>query len=223
MSGLIRRALRPRRLQSTLGSHHRSRGGFCMQVSAPFRSEPDRHRPAWELTRSSSTARMTQYSTVLSRSNTCHAGKAMDESNARIVEPGKPPTAADLESWMGKKAYGFWTRISEWISRNYPDVFTPEWLFGGKKHGWYLRYKKSKSFCSLIPEKKQFAIMIVFGADERTKVETTRNELSAATRQAYDSATTYHEGKWLCLRASNTSTLRDVQRLLAVKRRPRPK
>lgn len=143
----------------------------------------------------------------------------MNESNTRIFEPGQPPTSVDLESWMGKRAHGFWTRVAEWISQNYPNVFMPEWLFGGRKNGWYLRYKKSKSFCSFIPEKKQFAILIVFGAEERTKVEAIRSELSAPTRKAYDSATTFHDGKWLCLRVGNTTTIRDVQRLLAVKRR----
>jgi hypothetical protein len=70
---------------------------------------------------------------------------------------GQPPTSAQLEAWMGRKAYGFWTRVSEWIARSYPIVFTPERLFGGKK--------------------------------------------------------------WLSLRVSNTTTIDDVQRLLAVKRR----
>jgi len=119
---------------------------------------------------------------------------------------------------MVKKAFSFWTQISTWIAQSYPGVFTPEWLFGGK-HGWYLRYKKSKSFCSFIPEKKRFAILIVFGADERAKVEAIRPELSAPTRKAYDNATTYHDGKWLCLPVSNAATIRDVQRLLVVKRR----
>jgi hypothetical protein len=143
----------------------------------------------------------------------------MNESNARIIEPGQPPTPAQLESWMGKKAYSFWTRVSEWIAQSYPNVFTPEWLFGGKKHGWFLRYKKSKSFCSLVPEKNQFVVLIVFGADERTQVETIRPELSVPTREAYDKATTFHDGKWLCLRVSNGTTIGNVQRLLAVKRR----
>jgi hypothetical protein len=143
----------------------------------------------------------------------------MNESNVRIVEPGQPPTSADLESWMGRKAYSFWTRVSEWIAQSYPNVFTPEWLFGGRKHGWSLRYKKSKSFCSLIPEKNQCVILIVFGADERNEVDTMRSKLSVPTREAYDSATTFHDGKWLCLRVSNPTTICDVKRLLAVKRR----
>src|SRR5512135_2980359 len=102
----------------------------------------------------------------------------MSETSLRLTEPPEPPTLQQVESWIGRTAYGFWSRVSAMIARNYPDVFTPEWLFSGKKHGWSLRYKKSKSFCTLIPQKDCFLLLIVFGADERSKVETVRHELS---------------------------------------------
>jgi hypothetical protein len=68
----------------------------------------------------------------------------MKETSVRLTKPSEPPTLKQIESWIGRKAYGFWTNVSNMIAQNYPDVFTPEWLFGGKKHGWSLRYKKSK-------------------------------------------------------------------------------
>ena len=145
----------------------------------------------------------------------------MNELIARMIEPGPPPTSKQVEAWMGKKAFSFWARFSTWIAQSYPKVFTPEWLVGGKQHGWFLRYMKSKSLCSLIPEKNRFVILIVFGADERAKVEAIRPELSAPTREAYSDATTFHDGKWLSLRVSNARTMEDVQHLLAVKRKLR--
>jgi hypothetical protein len=138
-----------------------------------------------------------------------------------MINPEQPPSLAHLESWMGKEAYGFWTEVSDWIAQSYPGVFSPEWLFGGKKHGWSLRYKKSKSFCTFVPEKDRFAIVIVFGADERAKAERIRAELSPTTLEAYDQATTYHDGKWVYLHVNGKSVIRDVQRLLAVKRKIR--
>ena len=138
-----------------------------------------------------------------------------------MVAGDRPPSKEELGSWMGAKAYGLWGRVSAWIAESYPKVFTPEWLFGGKKHGWSLRYKKSKSFCTLIPEKNRFMILIVFGADERSKVETIRPGLSAGTLQRYDEATTYHDGKWLLLPVMSEASLDDVQRLLAKKRKPK--
>ena len=145
----------------------------------------------------------------------------MKEISLRLTEPSEAPTLKQIEPWIGRKAYGFWTRVSKLIAQNYPDVFTPEWLFGGKKHGWSLRYKKGKSFCTLIPEKNRFAIQIVFGAEERSKVETIRDELSSRTQKEYDKATTYHDGKWLLLIVDTDKVVDDIERLLAVKRRPK--
>jgi len=140
----------------------------------------------------------------------------------RLTEPGKPPTPEQVESWIDKGPYGFWRRVTDLITRNYPGLFEPEWLFGGKKHGWSLRYKKSKSFCTMIPEKGRFLLLIVFGAKERLGVELIRQELSAGTREAYDGATTYHDGKWLLLSVDDESIVADVEHLLAVKRKPKP-
>jgi hypothetical protein len=145
----------------------------------------------------------------------------MTSANLRITEPGGPPGPEDLQRWMGPQAFAFWERVTAWIDENYPGVFAPDWLFGGKKHGWSLRYKKGKSFCTLIPEKDRFAITIVFGADERTRVENSRVSLSAATKKAYDAATVYHDGKWLLLAVGDDRTLADMQQLLTLKRRPK--
>jgi len=37
----------------------------------------------------------------------------MNEISARLVEPGQAPTPAQVEGWLGKKAYAFWTRTSD--------------------------------------------------------------------------------------------------------------
>lgn len=145
---------------------------------------------------------------------------SMSDPTLRMTEPGVPPTQEQIKSWMGERSYALWTQISSLIAERYPSVFAPEWLFGGKKYGWSLRYKKSKSFCTLIPEKNSLGLLIVFGADERAKVETIRQELSESILNAYDAATTYHDGKWLFLGITDEAMLSDVARLLAVKRKP---
>ena len=119
----------------------------------------------------------------------------MAESTSRIAEQKKPPCDTEIAAWLDREAFKYWKLVQLLIDKNYAGVFTPEWLFGGKKHGWSLRYKKSKSFCTLIPEKKRFAMLIVFGAEEQTKVEKVRDNLSASTRKEYDKATVYHDGK----------------------------
>jgi hypothetical protein len=143
----------------------------------------------------------------------------MDESSKRITKRDNPPSASEVKDWIGSEAYGYWEKVSQLIDHNYTDVFNPEWLYGGQKHGWSLRYKKNKSFCTFIPEKGRFGLLIVFGADERDKVEAVRDRLSAKTMKVYDSAATYHDGKWVLLNVNNDKVFKDVELLLDVKRK----
>lgn len=145
----------------------------------------------------------------------------MTERNIRLTQPDHPPSDSDLAAWLGNKAYKSWQQVVQMIEQNYRGVFIPEWLFGGKKHGWSLRYKKSKSFCTLIPEKNRFALLIVFGAAQRAKVKTIKDSLLPDTQNAYDSAATYHDGKWLLLTVNSNKVVQDVLVLLAVKRKPK--
>ena len=145
----------------------------------------------------------------------------MTESDNRMTQPGSPPSDSEVAKWIGKEADKYWSNIARLIEQVYPEVFTPEWLYGSKKHGWSLRYKKSKSFCTFIPEKNRLALLIVFGAEERAKVEKIRNSLTQYTQKRYDEATTYHDGKWLFLTVDSDRIVEDVMRLLAVKRKPK--
>ncbi len=145
----------------------------------------------------------------------------MDERNLRMTEPGSPPSPSEVKTWIGKKAHGFLDRITQMIKLAYPGIFAPEWLYGGKKHGWSLRYKKGKSFCTLIPEKGCLKILIVFGAEERAKAEDVRSKLSASVRRQYDAAARYHDGKWVLLTIDSSEILKEIEVLLTVKRKPK--
>jgi hypothetical protein len=146
----------------------------------------------------------------------------MNGPGLRLTEKDNPPAPQQVESWIGKRAYGLWMRVSDMIELYYPGVFTPQWLYGGKKHGWSLRYKKSRSFCTFIPEKDRFLILIVFGAEDRRKVESIRHEISAGTMSLYDVARTYHDGKWLLLDVGTDDMISDIGKFLGVKRKPKP-
>jgi len=139
----------------------------------------------------------------------------------RMLDGSTQPDAASVAKWVGAENHKRWRHLTEFIEANYPGVFTPEWLFGGKKHGWWLRLKKSKSFCSLIPERNRLLVLIVLGAKEREETEKILSELSPSIRKTYAQATTYHDGKWLTIVADRDKTLDDIQRLLVIKRKPK--
>ena len=144
-----------------------------------------------------------------------------NEQALRMTDAGHPPTPEQLREWLGSDAYSFWERFSRFVGEAYPCVFSPEWLFGGKKHGWSLRYKKSRLFCTMVPERGRFSLLIVFGAEERAKAETILPRLSEETEKAYSEATTYHDGKWVLLTIGGEAAFSDAIDLLAVKRKPK--
>jgi hypothetical protein len=145
----------------------------------------------------------------------------MSEPGQRMLDGSQPPDAKSVARWLGTGEHRRWTRLLSFIEANYPGIFTPDWIFGGKKYGWGLRFKKSKSFCTLIPERNRLVVQIVLGAKEREKTEKVLPEFSPSLRTTYAEATTYHDGKWLAIVADCDTALDDIERLLALKRRPK--
>jgi hypothetical protein len=138
-----------------------------------------------------------------------------------MLDRGKQPDAASVARWVGRDNYRRWTHLIEFIEANYPGVFKPDWLFAGKKYGWWLRFKKSKSFCSLIPERGRLVVQIVLGAKEREETEKILPDLSPRIRKTYAEATTYHDGKWLAIVADRDEMLDGIKQLLTIKRKPK--
>ena len=145
----------------------------------------------------------------------------MGEPGQRMLDKSKPPDAGSVAQWLGAGEHRRWTRLLSFIEDNYPGVFTPDWIFGGNKYGWGLRFKKSKSFCTLIPERNRLVVQVVLGAEEREKAEKILPELSSSLRKTYPEATTYHDGKWLAIAADCDMALDDIEKLLAIKRKPK--
>lgn len=143
------------------------------------------------------------------------------KSEELLVDPKCQPSPEMLEEWLGKRGYGYWTYLSGWITHNYPGIFSPDWLCGGMKYGWFLRYKKSKSFCQFFPKRKKFGVVIVFGAKERDEVEKIKSELSLPTKTEYENAKTLPDGKWVYLMVTNKTVVTDIQKFLSIKRKIR--
>jgi hypothetical protein len=145
----------------------------------------------------------------------------MNELGERMVDGGTKPNDRSVANWIGPKNQKYWTHMVHFIDSNYPGTFQPDWWFGGKKFGWALRYKKSKSFCNFIPEKDRFRLLLVFGRDEREKVEAELSKLISHARADYTAAPTFHDGKWLSLAVDGEDVLTDIERLLKIKRKLR--
>lgn len=136
----------------------------------------------------------------------------------RLTDKSVTPDEATIRDWIAADAFIHWVALRDWIAAGYPAVFTPDWIYGGRKHGWSLRYKKSKAFCTLLPEYRAFSVVVVLGRSERDKIEARRDTLSPRLMGLYDAAETYNDGKWLKIGVSAPDDLKDVTDLLILKR-----
>lgn len=138
----------------------------------------------------------------------------------RINEKSAPPDDSMIRGWMGPQAFKHWTELRSWIDAFYPGVFNPEWLYGGSKRGWTLRYKKTKAFCTLIPAYRQLSVLVVLGRAERENFEERRYTWSTNLVKLYDEARPYPDGKWLTVAVSSKEDRHDVMELVSMKRPP---
>lgn len=144
--------------------------------------------------------------------------KQTPEIGGRITDQPTPPDEDQVRTWMGRSAFIHWTKLREWISASYPEVFSPDWLYGGKSRGWSMRYTKGKALCTLIPGYRSFSVLIVLGGAEREKFEGRRYSWSPQLVRNYDETRTFHDGKWLTVPILSSDDRREVADLIEMKR-----
>ena len=98
------------------------------------------------------------------------------------------------------------------------------WNNGGKKWSYEYKFRKGgKTLCAFYFKENTLGFMIIFGKDDRNKVEKIKNELSSDVLEIYDNAQTYHDGKWVMFNITDNSILEDLKKLLFIKRKPNRK
>lgn len=145
----------------------------------------------------------------------------MAEHERMLERDAGPPSAKAVEAWLGPRAAARWRKMTRWIDDTYPDVFAPDWIYGGERHGWALRYRKGRSFLTLVPERGRALAVIVLGREERVAVEVVLPRLGRPTRDAYRAAPTFADGKWLGVPLDGKQGVSDVMAILSLKRPPR--
>ena len=145
----------------------------------------------------------------------------MAEHERMLERDTRPPSTKAVEAWLGPRATARWRKVTDWIDETYPGVFAPDWIYGGQRHGWALRYRKGRSFLTLVPERGRALAVIVLGREERVAAEVVLPRLGRATRDAYREAATFADGKWLAVTLDGEQAVSDVMAILTSKRPPR--
>ena len=128
----------------------------------------------------------------------------------------------ELEKLVGTDKVNIFYKIVDEITLLYDMDQT--WNNGGKKWIYEYKFRKSgKTLCAFYFKENMLGFMIVFGKEERTKVEEIRNELSSDILETYDNAQTFHDGKWVMFNIIDNSIIEDLKKLLFIKRKPNKK
>ena len=128
----------------------------------------------------------------------------------------------ELEKLVGTDKVNIFYKIVDEITLLYDMDQT--WNNGGKKWTYEYKFRKSgKTLCAFYFKENMLGFMIVFGKEERTKVEEIRNELSSDILETYDNAQTFHDGKWVMLNITDYSMIENLKKLLFIKKKPNRK
>lgn len=138
----------------------------------------------------------------------------------RLTDKSAAPDSDAVRNWIGAEPFAHWLGLQGWIVEFYPGIFVPEWLYGGQKKGWSLRYKKTRAFCTFVPEYQRFSVVVVLGGLERDKFEDRRSLWRPQLVQLYDGTKTYPDGRFLTLAISTGEDRQELEELLTMKRAP---
>ncbi|WP_248558090.1 DUF3788 domain-containing protein [Paraburkholderia terrae] len=145
------------------------------------------------------------------------------ETGDRIADKSLQPDECTIRDWLGPQAFEHWVELRNWIETSYPGVFAPDWLYGGKKRGWSLRYRKTTALCTLLPRYRLLSVLVVLGRAEREKFEARRYFWSPQLVKLYDEARAYPDGKWLTVPLSSADDRHEVTELIRMKRPMSPR
>ncbi|MEE0807076.1 MAG: DUF3788 domain-containing protein [Acutalibacteraceae bacterium] len=132
------------------------------------------------------------------------------------------PSQSTMTELLGQSLFEVWQSLCAAIEARYE--MERVWNAGGKKWTYEYKYRRGgKTLCCLYARKNCVGFMVIFGKDERTKFEDMRHTLSDTVCKQYDEAETYHDGKWVMFKPTNTAEFPDYMKLLAIKRKPNRK
>ena len=134
----------------------------------------------------------------------------------------KIPSQSTMTDLLGQPLFEVWQKLCVVIDEKYE--MERLWNAGGKNWIYEYKYRRGgKTLCSLYAKDNRIGFMIIFGKNEREKLEEIRDTLSDAVCRRYDEAKTYRDGKWVMFEPTDTSEFYDYMKLLAVKRKPNRK
>ena len=128
------------------------------------------------------------------------------------------PPVDRMADRMTDESRSRWHGLTAWFRDAYGLEGEPAWE--GEETGWVLRYRRSgRSLATLSPGADGgFGALVVIGPSRWDAVR--EATLSEPTREAFESATPYADGRWVWRRVHDAATADDIRTLVALKSPP---
>lgn len=127
----------------------------------------------------------------------------------------------DLLRLVNDKQLEVFDEMCKFIDDTY--VMDKTWNPGGKNWSFEYKFRKSgKTLCAFYFKDNVLGLVIIFGKDERSKIENS-DEFSSEFMKIYEDTHTYHDGKWMLFELEDLSMFEDVKKALLIKRKPNRK
>ena len=132
------------------------------------------------------------------------------------------PASSTMTDLLGPALFAVWQALCSAIEERYE--MERVWNTGGKNWTYEYKYRRGgKTLCCLYARQNCVGFLIIFGKEERRRLEEIRGTLSPAVCQQYDRAKAYHDGKWVMFEPTGSADFEDYLKLLAIKRKPNRK
>lgn len=132
------------------------------------------------------------------------------------------PSTEEMQELLGEELFCVWEKLTSAIEEKYE--MDRLWDKGYREWVYEYKYRRGgKTLVTLYAKERTIGVQIIFGKDERVKVEANRENLSEQALRAYDEAQTYHDGKWVMFFPKDDGMIGDFMKLMALKRRPNRK
>jgi hypothetical protein len=139
---------------------------------------------------------------------------------SRLLNPEITPDDVSILRFIDdKKVKNTFTHLLSFLKNSYN--LDRKILFGVKKYGWAIQYKKSKkTIVTIFPERKGLTVLLIFGKSELEEINNKKKVFSRNVFEKIKNTKQYHDGKWMWLRMESDNYIDDVIELIKIKRKP---
>lgn len=129
------------------------------------------------------------------------------------------PTYDQIGNFIGSC---LWNDLNTFLNTTYNTGPKKTYSRCSAQRGWNVKYQKSgKSLCTLYPMQGYFIALVVIGTKEETETDLIIPTCSTYIQELYNKTPFSCGGKWLMIEVKDEETLKDIEKLIKIRVKPK--